>query len=575
MLLLNRIQKKGSVLNLGWLQVCAVLVAAYLLLTLSFGYLGYLENLDNRIRGHDSVYYYIYLRSVFIDRDLDFNNEWEHYYGSSEKRPYQNNVFSIGPTILWTPFFIFGHFITLLAQSLGSNIEADGYSTFYQVSVYIGNSLYGLLGVLLTALLLKTYLKTISALIACLGIMLASQLTYYFWSFTAMSHNTSFAATALFFYLWLTFGPCKRTALAAALMSLVRWQNVLFLLPLAIRSIIDLISLIRTTDANWKSWLLQHSVFIGVFFCGLIPQFAVWKLLYSKFILIPQGTGFISFSDLHLVSVLFSLRHGLFSWHPLLLIGFSGCTLLWSKDRVLALSLGIAFVLQWLLNSAVTDWWAGWSFGHRRFISLLPIFALGLGLVIEKIEKRAILVGIAVVFFAGIWNQLFIYQYIYGLIPRGGPLTYREMFVDKLYPKRRFTTQAAVNTAVNYLSKNDMDNFKKYARMAYEMSPYYRNSLLLYSLVCITSDNNDEGLQVFQLWYLQERDDILARWGFAEYLVKHGNFDQAAQLFRFSHRKNQALSKDIYSRIEHRENTLIDERFFVLYKDRFKNIYAE
>ena len=108
-----------------------------------------------------------------------------------------------------------------------------------------------------------------------------------------------------------------------------------------------------------------------------------------------------------------------------------------------------------------------------------------------------------------------------------------------------------------------------------ELHLYYRNSLLLYSLVCITSDNNDEGLQVFQLWYLQERDDILARWGFAEYLVKHGNFDQAAQLFRFSHRKNQALSKDIYSRIEHRENTLIDERFFVLYKDRFKNIYAE
>ena len=84
-------------------RVYIVLIVAYLVLTSGFGYLGYLENIERRIRGNDSVYYYSYLRSAFFDRDLNFENEWAHFYGAPENSPSYDNVFSIGPAILWTP----------------------------------------------------------------------------------------------------------------------------------------------------------------------------------------------------------------------------------------------------------------------------------------------------------------------------------------------------------------------------------------------------------------------------------------------------------------------------------------
>ena len=89
-------------------RVYIVLIVAYLVLS-GFGYLGYLENIERRIRGNDSVYYYSYLRSAFFDRDLNFENEWAHFYGAPENRPYHDNIFSIRPAILWTPFFALGH----------------------------------------------------------------------------------------------------------------------------------------------------------------------------------------------------------------------------------------------------------------------------------------------------------------------------------------------------------------------------------------------------------------------------------------------------------------------------------
>ena len=220
-------------------RIFAAILAAYLLLTLTFGYMGYLNRPDNRIKPVDSAYYFAYLRSGFLDGDFDFHNELERLYpkgnNSLTPRGLPANLFSIGPAIFWAPFFALAHGLTLLLHTFGVPLKADGYSSLYQLFVYIGNSLYGLAGVLFTALMLRMYIgRGMAVLLACLGVLFASQLTYYFWSFTVTSHNVSFFSTALFLYLFLKFGALRRTALAAALMVLARWQNVIFLIPLAI-----------------------------------------------------------------------------------------------------------------------------------------------------------------------------------------------------------------------------------------------------------------------------------------------------------------------------------------------------
>ena len=101
-----------------------------------------------------------------------------------EARPYEQNVFSVGPAILWFPLFALGHVATLLSQACGWMVPADGYSAYYQGFVYVGNSLYALAGLLLTAKFVGRYCDPLPTLVSSLGIALASQLTYYFWSFS-------------------------------------------------------------------------------------------------------------------------------------------------------------------------------------------------------------------------------------------------------------------------------------------------------------------------------------------------------------------------------------------------------
>jgi hypothetical protein len=48
------------------------------------------------------------------------------------------------------------------------------------------------------------------------------------------------------------------------------------------------------------------------------------------------------------------------------------------RRRALALPLAVVLLASWYINAAVADRWAGEAFGARRFLSLLPLFVLGL-----------------------------------------------------------------------------------------------------------------------------------------------------------------------------------------------------
>jgi hypothetical protein len=65
----------------------------------------------------DGTYYYAYLRSLILDQDLDFTNDYQllgNPLGATTveltKRP--GNLFTIGPALFWTPFFLVGHLLS-------------------------------------------------------------------------------------------------------------------------------------------------------------------------------------------------------------------------------------------------------------------------------------------------------------------------------------------------------------------------------------------------------------------------------------------------------------------------------
>ncbi|MBW1789962.1 MAG: hypothetical protein JRK53_25660, partial [Deltaproteobacteria bacterium] len=497
----------------------AAIFAAYLVLTLTFGCLGYLERPDNRIKPVDSVYYFAFLRSGFMDGDFDFHNELERFYPKGNNtltpRGLPANQFSIGPAIFWAPFYALAHGLTLLLQMFGVPLKADGYSSLYQLFVYIGNSLYGLAGGFLSALILRMYVGRMATFLACLGILLASQLTYYFWSFTVTSHNVSFFSTALFLYLFLKSGLTGRTAVAAGLMVITRWQNAIFLIPLAVHFVMYFPKPTGTEDVKRRSYLKKHIVFIGAMFIAALPQPLAWWYLYGEPFLIPQGAGYLDITNIHIGSVLFSLRHGLLTWHPLLLIGLAGLFLLWPRDRSLCLSLLAVMLLQIILNAAVSDWWGGWSFGNRRFMNLLPLFTLGIGLILDRLKKAALIAGALLILILGIWNQLFIHQYMHGLITRSETISFRQLVTDKFRLPALMRIKAGNEKAVQFLNrrqKGGLSTFKIHAAKTFSLDPTHINSNLVYGLACLLTDDSTEGIRVFRNWHELDPRDYLPKW---------------------------------------------------------------
>src|SRR3989338_869275 len=114
---------------------------------------------------NDGIGYYSYLRSAIIDKDLNFTNEWQFYNQSyskfssaprganyhEEKTPkgYIQNVYPIGSSLLWSPFFLTAHAATAVLHSLGADIEPNGYTILYETSIGLASLIYGFLAILL------------------------------------------------------------------------------------------------------------------------------------------------------------------------------------------------------------------------------------------------------------------------------------------------------------------------------------------------------------------------------------------------------------------------------------------
>jgi hypothetical protein len=129
-----------------------------------------------------------------------------------------------------------------------------------------------------------------------------------------------------------------------------------------------------------------------------------------------------------LIPVLFSPQHGLFYWHPLLLVG--GGAFFYATVR------GI-FPVTWLLsligiiylNASWWCWWFASSFGNRAFEGAVFFFMAGLGFLWDQTSPRTFLRwGLITVLGAGIlFNGLLLILYMKGYISREDAVTYNEI----------------------------------------------------------------------------------------------------------------------------------------------------
>jgi len=127
-------------------------------------------------------------------------------------------------------------------------------------------------------------------------------------------------------------------------------------------------------------WILAAVVAFLVF----APQLMAWKGVYGTYYLVPQGNGFMRWDEPAWSEVLFSSRNGLLPWSPIYALAALGFLASVMRYPRLALCLLVGAGAQVVVNGAVWDWWAGGSFGGRRFDSCFVVFAFGLGFLLDR-----------------------------------------------------------------------------------------------------------------------------------------------------------------------------------------------
>ena len=116
--MLNRFHWVPRSMTSPFSKITALIILCYIALNAFYLSMGYLTNLDNRIRGVDGVFYYVYLPSILFDQDVQFENNLTAIYGENysvnvSDNGSATNTWAIGPAMLWLPFYILAHGLTL------------------------------------------------------------------------------------------------------------------------------------------------------------------------------------------------------------------------------------------------------------------------------------------------------------------------------------------------------------------------------------------------------------------------------------------------------------------------------
>jgi len=401
----------------GWKDGYSLVLFALMLLTVQ-----QFHSIERRMVA-DGFYYFSYVQSFWKDFDVNFENEYR-MHGLIERQSieiptvtgYRRSIFSAGPGVFWSPFFLLGEAVGRLATFRGLDVNLQGNGPFHWNAVAVGSLVYGFAAVFLVQSLLRRYFTWTVAFAGTLLIWLGTQFHWYMVYQPWMSHAIGTFTAAWFIWSWdrsrLERGwkNALSLGLIGGLMVCVRWQNGLLLF-------LPLFEWLWGVRRRNPGVIVAGPVLFAGFMVGLSPQLFAWKAIYGEYLLVhpPHGANFVDYWEPFTLETLFSSRHGLLSWTPILWLGFVGLIPLVKKRWATVWMMAFCLVLMTYVNMCILDWWAGNSFSNRRFDGALPILAFGVAASFEYVQRfvsrrPALAAGLFLVFFPA-WNMLFMDQY--------------------------------------------------------------------------------------------------------------------------------------------------------------------
>ena len=419
-----------------------------------------------RLYSSDEVQYFSYLRSLYFDRDVSFENEYRyfHRHDIAQSAGFHEtfleretaagrrvNYGTVGSAMLWLPFYAAADVWT---RATGG--EANGFTQPYISAVAYASAVYAFLAVLLSlraARLIANGARNTAAidedpirqrhehvgsrkpeagsrpeaggrepsLLPALAVWIGTPLLFYMYVAPPFAHACSAFAVALFVNVWLhvrdEWSPRGALALglSAALMAMVREQDAF----LALGPLVDFLWA-RARGApraltNAGSTLKGSIAGIAGFLLGYAPQLLAYNALNGY----PGPAADVSrkmyWYSPHALQVLASPHHGFFFWTPLAVLALIGLFAL--RDRRLMLCLLIMVASQVYVAGAVESWTVAGAFGQRRFVCLTAILVIGLAALwnAARPPRRGLAVIVALCVW---WNVALMAQFATRLMDR-------------------------------------------------------------------------------------------------------------------------------------------------------------
>lgn len=347
----------------------------------------------------DSVGTYAYLRSMVIDRDLSFLNEWSGFelirddftlFKETLEDGRVANHWWVGTSILSAPMYVAAH----LSRRL-TGLSLDGVSGAYTILLAWSSIAFTIGSLFLAWLSIRQSNVSMSAAdherkvvadaaISVAAILLGTPLFFYTYRMSLGTHAAGTLLVGGLTWLLLSESDERREFLTGLIFGLAvatRLQHFTLSGGIAVAG--------WQKRWNVRSWLL----FATGAALGWSPQAAAWLTIYDT-PLGPlargsnlTGTTWSPFRDNAMLDVLFSGWHGLFIWSPIVLLSIAGWVLF--LERPASRILLMMFAGQWLANGLLDRYfWGGLSFGARRFVDLAVPFAIGVAWFIEWAARR-------------------------------------------------------------------------------------------------------------------------------------------------------------------------------------------
>lgn len=414
-----------------------------------------LPAVTSRLYAADEIEYFAYLRSLWFDRDLSFDNEYRHFADAGVAGPGFRETFlelttetglrlnftTIGCAMLWSPFYAAGDLAARAMNRAGWETAVDGYSRPYIVAVCFGSAIYGFLALLLSLRVARqlglpgpgSAQGPFARAAPALAVWIGTPLLFYMYVAPPFAHAVSAFTVAAFVTAWLSVrqrwsarGVAGLGALAA-LMAMVREQDLF----LAVGPVVDFAwEAARAwsagsrdrTRGDGRRLLASALAGAAAFALVYLPQVVSYLVLNGHVGPSNLVGRKMNWAAPHALQVLVSPEHGFFFWTPLAVLAFAGLVVLGRRAgeiRRIAVCLWLMVAAQVYVTGSVESWTVAGAFGQRRFVALTVLLVAGIAALIGAARTAAGRTVVAAAIVVAIWwNVGLAIQFGSGLMDR-------------------------------------------------------------------------------------------------------------------------------------------------------------